>query len=123
MRLLKIITLMSLLSLGMVSCGSNTSRNLQICIDANNFIKGKFKGYATGVYKIDLLNNSYERVNGELLEYKVYLKDGEYTIDFNGDTYVLQKVSHPIDLFGTGVYIFKWKFDQHYYIEDIPHSY
>lgn len=106
----------------MISCGPNASRDVQKTLDSSNFLKGEFKGYASGVYQVDE-NNTYERIDGDLLEYKVYLKDGEYMIDFNGETYVLQKLIHPIDLFGTGNTLLKWKFNYDYYIDDIPHSY
>lgn len=114
---------MCMLAFGIVPCGSNARRDAQKTFDSRNFLKGDFKGYANGVYKIDVLNNAYECIDGEVLEYKVYLKDGEYTIDFNGETYVLQEVANPIDLFGSGIIVFKWKFNSDYYIEDIPKGY
>lgn len=126
MKYFKVIYLMCFVALFLVSCGPNAKRDAQKTLDSVNFLKGELRGYVTGVYKVDFLNNTYERIDaidGDLLEYKVYFQDGEYTIDFNGDTYVLQKVSHPIDIFGTGLHTLKWKFNYEYYIEDIPHSY
>lgn len=115
--------LLLIFTLVIASCGPNADRDRQKMLDANNFMKGELKGYASGVYLLDVGNNSYNRIDGETLEYKVYLNDGEYTIDFDGDTYVLSKIENPIDLFGNGVILLKWKFGNGYYIEDIPHSY
>lgn len=113
--------IMAIIALCFSSCGQNGKREAQLAIDANNFLKGDFKGYAT-VYVIDFINNSYERDGGGVNEYKVYEDDGDYKIDYRGETYILQEVDSPIEI-ANGYTKLKWKLDYNHYIEDIPHSY
>lgn len=107
----------------LASCGGKGERHLQMALDENNFLKGDLKGYVSAVYKINYMNNTYEILRGDLFENKVYLKDGEYTIEFEGKTYVLYEAKHPIDLFGNGSTILKWQLDSNLYIEDVPDGY
>lgn len=78
---------------------------------------GTFKGYVA-VYTIDWTEGSLTRSSDT---YRVYLKDnGEYVIDYEGETYILKKVEKPI---GEEPYSLKWKIDYNHYVEDVPHSY
>ena len=102
------------------SC-DNFSRVAKIKWDAgpveNMLHGGTFKGYAT-VYTIDWSEGSR---TGSSDTYRVYMKDnGEYVIDYEDETYILQKVDEPI---GEYPYALKWKIDYNHYIEDVPHSY
>lgn len=102
------------------SC-DNFNRNAKLTWDSgpveNISHGGTFKGYVA-VYTIDWLNDTKERSSDT---YRVYLKDnGEYVIDYEDETYILQEANEPI---GDGVYALKWKIDYNHYIEDVPHSY
>ena len=102
------------------SC-DNFGHNMKIAWDAgpveNLSHGGTFKGYAA-VYTIDWIEGIRTRSYNT---YKVYMKDnGDYVIDYEGETYVLQKVAEPI---GEEPYALKWNIDYNHYIEDVPHSY
>lgn len=78
---------------------------------------GTFKGYAA-VYTIDWIEGTQTRSSDT---YRVYMKDnGEYVIDYEDETYILQEVAEPI---GEEPFALKWKIDYNHYIEDVPHSY
>ena len=102
------------------SC-DNFSRDAKIAWDAglveNISHGGTFKGYVA-VYTIDWIEGSRTRSSDT---YRVYMKNnGKYVIDYENETYVLQKVNEPI---GEGPYALKWKIDYNHYIEDVPDSY
>lgn len=121
-KILKIMVSATFISIMVVlqSC-DNFNRNAKLTWDSgpveNISHGGTFKGYVA-VYTIDWLNDTKERSSDT---YRVYLKDnGEYVIDYEDETYILQEANEPI---GDGVYALKWKIDYNHYIEDVPHSY
>lgn len=78
---------------------------------------GTFKGYVA-VYTIDWIAGTQTRSSDT---YRVYMKDnGEYVIDYEDESYILQKAAEPI---GEEPFVLKWKIDYNHYIEDVPHSY
>ena len=108
------------ITVALQSC-DNFSRDAKKAWDAgpmeNISHGGTFKGYAA-VYTIDWTDGSRTRSSDT---YRVYKKDnGEYVIDYEGETYILRKVDEPI---GEEPYVLKWKIDYNHYIEDVPHSY
>ena len=107
------------------SCDEVGKRDLKKAVDAN-LHEGKLKGYSS-VYIIDVYNGTYEyddNPDEPLLQYPIYKhSDGSYTIEYSDGEYDLIELEEPLDLFGTGLTLLKWKFDYNHFIEDIPRSY
>lgn len=108
------------LASSIVASCDNAARDAKHCWDSgpveNAIHGGTFKGYVA-VYTIDWLD--YTKTRSEDT-YRVYKKsNGDYVIDYDGDTYILQEADEP---FGEGIYALKWKIDYNHYIEDIPTS-
>lgn len=101
---------------GFSSC-HNTDRHIQLLVD-EWLGPGEFKGYAT-VYKYDMNEDEYVQ---ESFRNAVYEDENGYFIEWDGDTWDLEELDEPINPYGYGVTLFRYKFYNHY-IEDIPHSY
>jgi len=95
----------------------NTDRQIQLLVDMW-MGSGEFKGYAT-VYEYDMDEGEYVQ---ESFGNAVYEDEDGYFIEWDGDTWDLEELDEPIDPFGYGVTLLRYKF-YHFYIEDIPHSY
>ena len=119
---MKIKLLFTALFVSAIPCGcQNGSRNIEKAWDSGvieEFIhEGTFVGYVR-VYTIDWIEDTKSRSSEK---YKVYKKsDGTYTIDYNGNQYVIYEADEP---YGSGTYALKYQFDCNHYIEDIPSSY
>lgn len=101
---------------GFSSC-RNTDRQIQLLVDMWTGA-GEFKGYAT-VYEHDMDEEEYVQ---ESFGNAVYEDEDGYYIEWGGDSWDLEELDEPIDPFGYGVTLLRYKF-YNYYIEDIPHSY
>ena len=111
------------------SCNDVGKRDLKKAMDAV-LHEGQLKGYSS-VYILDTHNKTYEyddNPNEPLLQYPIYKhEDGTYTIEYCDGEHTLHQVEDPIDLFGTGNTLLKWRFKEsdsryQYMIEQIPHS-
>ena len=103
--------------LAVFSSCRNSGRHVQLLVDEWTG-PGEFKGYAA-VYKYDMLEDEYV---WEGSGNPVYEVEEGYCIEWDGDTWNLEKLDAPIDPFEDGVTKLRYKF-YIYYIEDIPHSY
>lgn len=107
------------------SCNEVGKRDFKKALDAN-LHDGQLKGYSS-VFIIDIYNGTYERDDNPdepLLQYPIYKQsDGTYTIEYSDGEYDLIELEEPLDLFGTGFTLLKWRFGNNHYIEDIPKSY
>ena len=75
---------------------------------------GEFKGYAT-VYKYDMFEDEYVR---ESSGNPVYEVEEGYCIEWDGDTWTLEKLDTPIDPFGGG--ITKLRYSSNLNLEVVP---
>ncbi len=110
----------------LLSCSEIGKRDAQKVIDKVSH-SGNLKGYRS-VYIIDFENQTYrvdDNPDEELLQYPIYKNDdGSYTIVYDDEDYMLEKLSEPIDMFGTGITLLRYRFfDDKHYIMDIPTSY
>lgn len=106
-----------LVCLAVFSSCRNTDRQVQLLVDMWTGA-GEFKGYAT-VYEHDMDEEEYVQ---ESFGNAVYEDEDGYYIEWDGDSWDLEELDEPIDPFGYGVTLLRYKF-YNYYIEDIPHSY
>lgn len=107
------------------SCSETGKRDAQEIIDKVSH-EGALKGYRS-VYVIDFDKQSYyvdNNDNENLLQYPIYRNDdGSYTIVYDDEDYTLYELNEPIDLFGTGITLLRYRFcDNNHFIEDIPKS-
>lgn len=105
----------------LTSCG-NAERDMKKNWDAGPVEEishsGHFRGY-TAVYTINWIDETIERSEKT---YRVYEKDnGEFTIDYDDETYILQEAERPITV--DSYMTLEWKIDYNHYIEEIPTSY
>ena len=115
-----------LLTMAYVSCSETEKRDAKKVIDRVSH-SGDLKGYQS-VYIVDFENQTYrvdDNPNEELLQYPIYKNDdGSYIIVYDDEDYMLEKLSEPIDMFGTGISLLRYRFcDNEHFIMDIPTSY
>ena len=109
-----------------MSCSETGRRDAQKVIDKVSH-SGDLVGYQS-VYIVDPDNMTYEvddNPNEELLQYPIYRNsNGTYTIVYDDEDYTLYELREPIDMFGTGITLLRYRFyDNSHFIMEIPRSY
>lgn len=96
----------------------NVGQHLDLFID-QNFHSGNLCGYAL-VYEITMDG----RVVMSDDSFPIYEdENGSYTIEYEGDDYVLTKLVNPIDVFNDGSTVLMYRIAPGFFIEEIPDTY